>query len=82
MLVKELVGEYINVNVIVFGCFLSCMICYIVNDLQVLEVDSVLIFMGCWGCLEEMVVLVISLVGIVGVYMIGNVIFIDGGFYF
>ena len=80
ILARELVSQYINVNVIAPGRFPSKMTQHIGNDEQALAEDTALIPMKRWGREEEMAALAISLASTAGAYMTGNIIPLDGGF--
>ncbi|PTS83679.1 3-oxoacyl-ACP reductase [Pseudomonas sp. HMWF032] len=81
MLARELVGQFINVNVIAPGRFPSKMTQFIAQDEAAMAEDCALIPMQRWGREEEMAALAISLASTAGAYITGAIIPIDGGFH-
>lgn len=76
-IVYEVVSCGIIVNVVVSGFIVMVMIDKLIDDQK--EKINVQILMGCMGILEEIVVVVLYLVSFEVGYVIGMILYVNGG---
>lgn len=79
MLSNEWSSKGVNVNVIVFGYVVIDMNEVFINNFERVNVILLRILVGRWGKLEDFKVFMIFFVGVGSLYVLGEILIVDGG---